>query len=39
MVAPIPNQEVAFRAEENAFFDGQTVRYIDGRETEIRVIR
>jgi Xaa-Pro aminopeptidase len=32
-------QEVAFRAEENAFFDGQTVRYIDGRETEIRVIR
>jgi Xaa-Pro aminopeptidase len=31
-------QEVAFRAEENAYFDGQGVHYIDGRETEIRVI-
>jgi Xaa-Pro aminopeptidase len=31
-------QEVPFRAEENAFFDGTKVRFIDGRETEIRLI-
>lgn len=31
-------QEVQFRAEENAFFDGEKVRYIDGRETAIRLI-
>lgn len=31
-------QEVQFRAEENAFFDGTTVRYIDGRATELRLI-
>jgi Xaa-Pro aminopeptidase len=32
-------QEVEFRQEENAFFDGQTVRYIDGRQTEFHLIR
>ena len=31
-------QRVDFRAEENAFFDGTTVRYIDGRQTEITLI-
>jgi Xaa-Pro aminopeptidase len=31
-------QEVTFRAEENAFFDGKSVHFIDGRETELRVI-
>jgi hypothetical protein len=31
-------QEVAFRAEENAFFDGQQVRYLDGRQTELTLI-
>jgi Xaa-Pro aminopeptidase len=31
-------QKVAFRAEENAFFDGKTVRFLDGRQTEIRLI-
>jgi len=32
-------QEVTFRAEENAFFDGKTVHFIDGRETELRLIK
>jgi Xaa-Pro aminopeptidase len=32
-------QQVPFRAEENAFFDGKSVRFIDGRETELRLIR
>lgn len=39
--APVPewgNQRVDFRAEENAFFDGQTVRWIDGRETALVVV-
>ncbi|TRD10438.1 aminopeptidase P family protein [Erythrobacter insulae] len=31
-------QRVDFRTEEDAFFDGKTVRYIDGRQTEITVI-
>lgn len=31
-------QKVDFRTEEDAFFDGQTVRYIDGRQTEITLI-
>lgn len=31
-------QRVDFRSEENAFFDGQTVRFIDGRQTEITLI-
>ena len=39
--APVPEwggQQVQFRAEENAFFDGRSVRYIDGRATELRLI-
>lgn len=32
-------QRVDFRAEENAYFDGDTVRYLDGRQTEIKLIR
>ena len=31
-------QRVDFRTEENAFFDGETVRYLDGRQTEITLI-
>jgi Xaa-Pro aminopeptidase len=31
-------QRVDFRTEEDAFFDGTTVRYIDGRQTEITPI-
>ena len=31
-------QRVDFRTEEDAFFDGTTVRYIDGRQTEITLI-
>jgi Xaa-Pro aminopeptidase len=31
-------QRVDFRTEENAFFDGKSVRYIDGRQTEISLI-
>ncbi len=31
-------QRVDFRTEEDAFFDGGTVRYIDGRQTEITLI-
>lgn len=31
-------QRVDFRSEENAFFDGKNVRYIDGRQTEITLI-
>ncbi len=31
-------QRVDFRTEEDAFFDGQSVRYIDGRQTEITLI-
>ncbi len=32
-------QKVDFRTEEDAFFDGEKVRYIDGRQTEITLIR
>lgn len=31
-------QKVDFRAEENAFFDGKSVRWIDGRETSLTLI-
>lgn len=31
-------QRVDFRAEENAFFDGKTVRFIDGRQTNITLV-
>ena len=31
-------QEVSFRTEEDAYFDGTQVRYLDGRQTEITVI-
>jgi Xaa-Pro aminopeptidase len=31
-------QRVDFRAEENAFFDGKRVRYIDGRQTRLTLI-
>ncbi len=31
-------QRVDFRAEENAYFDGKTVRFIDGRETSLTLI-
>ncbi|MEY3832559.1 MAG: hypothetical protein RLZZ130_37 [Pseudomonadota bacterium] len=31
-------QRVDFRSEENAFFDGKTLRFIDGRQTEITLI-
>lgn len=39
--APVPEwggQRVDFRAEENAYFDGQTVRFIDGRQTSLTLI-
>lgn len=39
--APVPEwggQEVQFRTEEDAFFDGQQVRYLDGRETKLTLI-
>jgi Xaa-Pro aminopeptidase len=32
------NQEVEFRLEEDAFFDGTTVRYLDGRQSEFHLI-
>ncbi len=31
-------QEVSFRTEEDAYFDGSRVRFLDGRQTEITVI-
>ena len=31
-------QEVDFRLEEDAFFDGETVRYLDGRQTRFHLI-
>lgn len=39
--APVPEwggQRVDFRAEENAYFDGQTVHFIDGRQTSLTLI-
>jgi len=38
---PVPewdDQVVRFMTEEDAFFDGETVRYLDGRQTEITLI-
>jgi hypothetical protein len=38
---PVPEwggQLVDFKSEEDAFFDGRTVRYIDGRQTEFHLI-
>lgn len=32
-------QKVAFRTEEDAYFDGKEVRYLDGRQTELTLIR
>lgn len=32
-------QTVEFRSEEDAYFDGRTVRYLDGRQTEFHLIR
>ncbi|MEW5683521.1 MAG: M24 family metallopeptidase [Pseudomonadota bacterium] len=32
-------QKVAFRTEEDAYFDGTEVRYLDGRETELILIK
>ena len=32
-------QKVAFKTEEDAYFDGQSVRYLDGRQTELFLIR
>lgn len=32
------NQKVSFKSEEDAFFDGRTVTYIDGRQTELYLI-
>jgi Xaa-Pro aminopeptidase len=32
------NQRVQFRTEEDAFFDGKTVRYMDGRQTRLTLI-
>jgi Xaa-Pro aminopeptidase len=31
-------QEIDFRQEENAFFDGKTVRYLDGRQTRFHLV-
>lgn len=31
-------QEVSFRTEEDAFYDGRQVRYLDGRQTELTLI-
>ena len=33
------NQRVQFRTEEDAFFDGRSVRYIDGRQTQMILIQ
>lgn len=33
------NQRVQFRTEEDAFFDGKSVHYIDGRQTQMILIR
>lgn len=39
--APVPEwggQEIAFKTEEDAFFDGRSVRYLDGRQTSFHLI-
>jgi Xaa-Pro aminopeptidase len=33
------NQRVQFRVEEDAFFDGKSVRYLDGRQTRLTLIQ
>ena len=41
-VQPVPEwggQKLPFRLEEDAFFDGKTVRYLDGRQTEFHLIK
>lgn len=41
-VQPVPEwggQKIPFRAEEDAYFDGKTVRYLDGRQTEFHLIK
>lgn len=41
-VQPVPEwggQKVPFRLEEDAFFDGKSVRYLDGRQTEFHLIQ
>jgi Xaa-Pro aminopeptidase len=38
---PVPEwggQKVDFKTEEDAYFDGETVRYLDGRQTEFHII-
>ncbi|WP_247717937.1 M24 family metallopeptidase [Qipengyuania proteolytica] len=38
---PVPEwggQKVDFRSEEDAYFDGETVRFLDGRQTELTLI-
>ncbi|RYE65541.1 MAG: M24 family metallopeptidase, partial [Oxalobacteraceae bacterium] len=38
---PVPewdNQQVSFKTEEDAFFNGKTVQYIDGRQTDLYLI-
>ena len=40
--APVPEwggQEVQFRAEEDAFYDGKQVSFLDGRQTALTLIR
>jgi hypothetical protein len=39
VVAEWGGQEVEFRSEEDAFFDGNSVRYLDGRQTKFHLIR
>ena len=39
---PVPEwggQKIGFKTEEDAFFDGRAVRYLDGRQTELFLIR
>lgn len=38
-VAEWGDQAVSFRTEEDAFFDGEQVRYLDGRQSEFHLIR
>ena len=39
--APVPEwggQEVVFKTEEDAFFDGESVRYLDGRQVDLHLV-
>ncbi len=41
-VQPVPEwggQKIPFRTEEDAYFDGKSVRYLDGRQTEFHLIK